>query len=55
MEIAIIGLVIMPIAYILCNIYWHKKIIEGKWAYTIYSTIILVIYILSVLTTLSLV
>ena len=44
-----IYLVIMSISYIIANIYWHKKIIDGKWIYTIYSTIILIIYLLACL------
>lgn len=42
----IILTMIVTLAYILCNIYCHKKIIDGKWIYTIYSTIIVSIYIL---------
>lgn len=49
-------LIMVLIAYIICNIYWHKKIVEHKWLYTMYSTIILLIYItISVLINLSLV
>lgn len=42
----IILTMIVILAFVLCNIYWHKKIIDGKWIYTIYSTIIISIYIL---------
>ena len=41
--IKIILTIIVIATYILCNIYWHKKIIEGKWIYTIYTTIIVTI------------
>ena len=40
------NIVIILIAYIIGNIYFHNKKIEGKWVYTIYSSIILTIYIL---------
>lgn len=49
----IILMVIVYITYILGNMYWHKKIIDGKWEYTIYSTIIIIIYSLSVLIAIS--
>lgn len=32
------------ITYIIANIYWHKKIVDCKWEYTIFSTIILLTY-----------
>jgi len=51
----IIAIMLVLIGYLVGNIYWHKKIIEGKWLYTIYSTIILIIYFLSALTSLSLI
>lgn len=44
---------IVIIAYLICNMYWHKKIIEGKWLYTAYTTIILVIWFLFALTNFS--
>lgn len=55
MEIMLICMTISIVIYLTCNIFWHKKIIEGKWEYTIYSTIVLIIYIIFALTNLSLV
>ncbi len=46
----LIWIVIFYIADLVCNIYWHKKIIDGKWLYTIYTTIITIIWTLLVLT-----
>lgn len=41
----IIGIIIVLAANIFGNIYWHKKIIDGKWIYTTYTTIILIFYL----------
>lgn len=41
---------ILCLVYFIANLYWHKKIIDGKWIYTIYSSIILVTCTLFVLT-----
>ena len=38
-------LIILLTIYTLANIYWHKKIKEHKWKFTIYSTFIVIIYI----------
>ncbi len=42
----IILMLLVLVVYLMCNIYWHKKIIDNKWRYTIYSTIIIGIYII---------
>lgn len=49
-----IFMIIVAASYLICNIIWHKKIIDSKWKYTIYSTIILISYIIFALLTLSL-
>lgn len=46
MNVYTFGMIFMPILYIGCNIYVHKKRIESRWIYTIYSTVWLIIYIL---------
>ena len=38
-EVKTILTIIVILTYILCNIYWHKRITDGKWIYTIYTTI----------------
>ena len=48
MEYNILLISIIISTYLVCNIYWHKKIVEGKWIYTIYSTFIVLIWILFV-------
>ena len=40
--------ILVYLCYIIANIYWHKKIIESKWLYTIYTTIIIIIWTLFV-------
>jgi len=45
----IIAIMLVLIGYLVGNIYWHKKIIEGKWIYTTYTTIILIIWMAFVL------
>lgn len=45
MEVYTFGMIFIPILYIVCNIYVHKKRAEGKWTYTIITTLTLVIYI----------
>lgn len=42
-------IILLLVAYILCNVYWHKKIVAGKWIYTIYSTSILFIYLFALI------
>lgn len=49
----ILFILIMLTAYIGGNIFWQKKIVDGKWIYFFYSTTILVIWILFALTNLS--
>lgn len=41
----VIGILIVILSSVFGNIYWHKKIIVGKWFYTIYTTILLIIYL----------
>lgn len=42
----ILLILIMLATYIGGNIYWQKKIVEGKWIYLIYTTTILIIWFL---------
>ena len=46
-------MIIVTICYLRSNIIWHKKIIDSKWKYTVYSTIILILYIIFALLNLS--
>lgn len=50
-----ICILLVLLIYVLGNIYWHKEIVYCKWIYTIYSTIIVLFYIIFVLIILSLV
>lgn len=50
------GIVLMIIMWCLqlaLNVFWFIKIVEGKWLYLWYSTVIMVIWTLFVLSTIS--
>lgn len=44
--IRLIGTIGLTVLHIICNLYMHIKKEEIRWFYTIYSTLVIVIYIL---------
>ena len=40
------GVILMTVVYISANVFWHKKIIENKRSYFIYSTIIYLLWLI---------
>lgn len=44
--IRLIGTIILIPLYILCNLYMHTQKVEIRYGYTIYSTLVIVTYIL---------